>query len=335
VISVKVSTSDRIKDSGLFLRQIFNENAIWGNCKFYVNQPVSYCDWWIVCHNSALINPDSTICDPEHIVFISMEPTDSGISSRFFNQFSQLVICDRNVSHKNIKYANGTTWWVGIKVRHENGHIFSPEYTLNYHKLNEIAMPAKQNRISVICSRNQSLPGHTKRLKFLDKLMGHPVSKHIDFYGGGYNAIPDKWDGIAPYKYHLVLENSIVPDYWSEKLGDAFLGFSFPIYYGCPNINDYFNTDSLAIIDIEKFDQTVSILEQMLSEDKYEDHIPAIIDARNKVLNDYNIFQLMSEICYEPARKFTKCKLKPVSHFERSWPRRTARRLIYVLKSIK
>jgi hypothetical protein len=321
--------------SEMFVRQTGKGSGNWEDCHFFVNQRVDQCDWWIVCHNSAINKPESTICDPEHIVFISMEPTDSGIPYRFFNQFSQLVLCDRDVSHKNIKYTNGSTWWIGMQVSHENGHKFSPEFSLNYDNLSEMTIPAKQNRIAVICSRNQSLPGHIKRLKFLDKLMGHPVSKHIDFYGGGFNAIPDKWDGIAPYKYHLVLENSIVPDYWSEKLGDAFLGYAFPIYYGCPNIIEYFRADSLAIIDIENFDQSVSVLEVLLSEDRFHEHIGAIIDARNKVLNDYNIFQLMSEICYEPARKFTKCKLKPVSHFERSWPRRTARKVIYTLRGIK
>jgi hypothetical protein len=331
---VKVSTSNP-ELSDIIIRQLPGNDLTWGGYKFVVNRYVPQCDWWIVCHNSAIKKPESTICDPDHLVYISMEPTDSGIPATFLNQFSKLVLCDRNVYHKNIHYANGTTWWVGINVRHENGHNFSPVFSLDYDKLKELPIPEKQNRISVICSRNQSLPGHTRRLRFLDKLIGHPVSKHIDFYGGGYNVIPDKWDGIAPYKYHLVLENSIIPDYWSEKLGDAFLGYAFPIYYGCPNIDDYFDTDSLAIIDIENFDKTVAFLELLLSEDSFHGHLDAIIDARDKVLNDYNIFQLMSEICYEPAKKISKCKLKPVSHFERSWPRRAARKVIYALRGIK
>jgi hypothetical protein len=331
---IKVSTSNPELTNG-FIRQSPNGAMTWGGCRFFVNQFVPKCDWWIICHNSALVEPESTLCDPNHIIFISMEPTDSWIPSAFFYQFNQLVLCDRNINHPKIKYANGTTWWVGINVHHENGHHFLPDINFTYDTLSALTLPKKQNRISVICSRNQSLPGHTKRLAFIDKLMNHPINKLIDFYGGGIRPIPDKWDSIAPYKYHLVLENSTIPDYWSEKLGDAYLGYAFPIYYGCPNIADYFKIESLKIVDIENFEQTVSILENLLSMDKYEEFLPAIIEARNKVLNDYNIFNLMADICDEPAAKFQKCKIKPVSYFERSWPRRTARKFIYSFRGIK
>jgi hypothetical protein len=264
-----------------------------------------------------------------------MEPSEQGLPDGFFKQFSQLVLCDRNVSHPHIQYTNGLTWWVGMNVRHENGHNFSPDFTLNYDNLKVMSPPLKQNRISVVCSKNLSLPGHFRRMAFLEKLMAHPVSQYIDLFGGGYRPIPDKWDAIAPYKYHLVLENSVVPDYWSEKLGDAFLGYAYPIYYGCPNITNYFNAESLKKIDIENFDQTVAILRNLLSDDKYNDYLPAIIDARNKVLDDYNIFQLMSDICHEPAKKYKKCKLRPVYYIQRSWLRRLARRIIYRIRGIK
>lgn len=331
---IKVSTSNP-ELSKLCLRQTSGGQGIWGDCQFILNQPIKQCDWWVICHVLGLQQPQTTVCDPDHIVFISMEPGDQWLPAAFINQFSQLVICDRNVSHPHIRYTNGLTWWVGMNIRHEDGHHFSPDYTLDYDRLKTLSPPLKQNRISVVCSKTQSMPGHTKRLDFLEKLRAHPVSQFIDFFGGGHRPIPDKWDAIVSYKYHLVLENSVVPDYWSEKLGDAFLGYAYPIYYGCPNITSYFNAGSLVTIDIENFDQTVAVLENLLSEDKYTDYLPAIIDARNKVLDDYNIFQLMADICHEPAKSFKKCKLKPVSHIQRSWLRRVARRIIYRLRGIK
>ena len=334
MITIKVSTSNP-ELSYLFLRQTSEGHSIWGDCQFMINQTIKRCDWWVICHASALQQPGTAVCDPDHIVYISMEPTEKGLPAAFFKQFSQLVLCDRSVSHPHILYTNGLTWWVGMKVRHENGHHFSPDSTLNYDSLKALAPPLKQNRISVVCSKNQSLPGHTKRLTFLEKLMAHPVSQYIDLFGGGYIPIPDKWDAIAPYKYHLVLENSVVQDYWSEKLGDAFLCYAYPVYYGCPNITSYFKAESLITIDIENFDQTVAVLENLLSDDKYADYLPAIIDARNKVLDDYNIFQLMADICHEPAKSFKKCKLKPVNHFQRLWSRRVARQIIYRLFGIK
>ena len=331
---INVSTSNP-ELSNLFLRQTSEGNGIWGDCQFSVNQPIKKCDWWVICHVIALKQSERTTCDPDHIVYISMEPSEKGLPDGFFKQFSQLVLCDRNVKHSHIRYTNGITWWVGMLVRHENGHHFSSEFTLNYDNLKAMIPPLKLNRISVVCSKNNSLPGHAKRLAFLEKLKAHPIGQYVDLFGGGHKLIPDKWDAIAPYKYHLVLENSVIPDYWSEKLGDAFLSFAYPIYYGCPNITKYFSSDSLKIIDIENFNQSVAVLENMLTDDKYDNYLPSIITARKKILEDYNIFQLMAEICQEPAKKYKKCKLKPVTHFQGSWPRCVVRRIIYRLRGIK
>lgn len=338
VITVKISAGTN-ELSGLYLRQTPDRSGVWGDCQFILNQPVERCDWWVVCHGPSFQQTDSTQCDPEHIVYISMEPTEvvAGATDNFLNQFSKLVICDRSVSHRDITYANGLTWWVGMDVRHENGHHFSPHFSLDYDSLMAMPRPEKQCRISVVCSNNQSLPGHHKRLAFLEKLQAHPVSEHIDFFGGGHRPIPDKWDAIAPYKYHLALENSVIPDYWSEKLGDAFLGFAYPIYYGCPNIFDYFPSDSLSIIDIDNFEQSVALLQDLIRNDPYEQHVQPVIRARNQVLNQYNIFQMMADICDQPAQRHVKCTLIPAHHLDMvtSWPRRMARKIVNRLRGIK
>lgn len=333
---IKIKISSGVPElSSLFLRQTPRNSGIWKNCQFFVNEHVERCDWWVVCHNSALRQPETAVCDPEHVVFISMEPTEGSIPQAFFDQFSKLVLCDRGVIHPDVRYENGTTWWVGISVRHENGHQFSRKITQNFDGFVSMQVPKKKNRISVICSRNQNLPGHFKRLAFLDKLRGHPVSRHIDFFGGGHNPILDKLDAIAPYKYHLVLENSTVPDYWSEKFGDSLLGFSLPIYYGCPNIEKYFPKNSLIRVDIDDFEGVVRVLDGLIRDDPYEVHFPEIVEARDLVIHQYNIFQLMADICNKPASRYVRCRIKPVSHFVRSWPRRLARKLIYRLRGIQ
>jgi hypothetical protein len=161
--------------------------------------------------------------------------------------------------------------------------------------------------------------GHQKRLDFIAKLQNHPISEYIDFYGGGFRAIPDKWDAIAPYQYHLVLENSVISDYWSEKLGDSLLGFSFPIYYGCPNIHDYFDKDALQVIDIEDFDATVVVLEDLIHRGLSNTQLEAMLQARRQVLDEYNIFQMMADICVEPASQYKVCRLKPPHYFLEAW----------------
>ena len=105
--------------TNLLLRQSPGMNGIWGDCKFLINTNVEKCDWWFVLHGSGLNNTEESFCDPKHIVYVSMEPTEimSTVSSKFIDQFSNLVICDRTIRHPNITYMNWITWWVGIVVK--------------------------------------------------------------------------------------------------------------------------------------------------------------------------------------------------------------------------
>ena len=63
----------------------------------------------------------------------------------------------------------------------------------------------------------------------------------LDWYGNGVNEIQRKHEGILDYKYHIVLENESRNNLISEKIFDSMLGLSVPIYYGAPNISEYFN----------------------------------------------------------------------------------------------
>ena len=58
----------------------------------------------------------------------------------------------------------------------------------------------------------------------------------LNWYGNGVNEINNKFEVISNSKYHIVLENDSKYNLISEKLYDSYLGLSFPIYYGAPNV---------------------------------------------------------------------------------------------------
>jgi len=45
--------------------------------------------------------------------------------------------------------------------------------------------------------------------------------------------------------FSITLENSIEKDYFTEKIIDCFCTKTIPIYIGCPNIGDFFDTDGI------------------------------------------------------------------------------------------
>tara|TARA_B110000211_G_C14004081_1_gene519938 strand:- start:208 stop:1215 length:1008 start_codon:yes stop_codon:yes gene_type:complete len=312
----------------LLLRQSPQMKGIWNDCKFIVNSNVKECDWWFVLHGSGLVKSEECFCDPSHIVYVSMEPTEiiSKVSKKFLDQFSHLIICDRNINHPNITYMNWLTWWVGIIVnKTKKGHIFESSHIVDYDKLTDMKPMKKINKLSIVLSNKDFSNGHKKRIKFLDKLMNSDIADSVDVYGHGFNPIPDKWDAIVKYKYHLVLENSLLDDYWSEKLADAFLGFSLPIYYGCPNISDYFSQKSLFKIDIDQIDKSIDSIQEILESNLYDERLESIRLSRHKVLNDYNIFNLMASMSSDKASELKKIKLQTNYFFSDSWLKKIAR----------
>ena len=328
---IKVSAGGLEKTS-LLLRQSVNSEGIWNDCKFIINDnKLRKCDWWFVLHGGGLVESEDCLCDPDHVVYVSMEPSEkiSLASDKFLEQFSHLVMCDRTIKHNNIIYNNWITWWVGIIVNvKKKKHLFHPDVRFNYDQLSDMRPVKKLNKISIILSNKVISEGHKKRIEFVKRISSLPISKHIDIYGHGSKPILDKWDAIAPYKYHLVLENSVQKDYWSEKLGDTFLGFSFPIYYGCPNIYDYFSKDSLNVIDIENIDQAVKILQDMIDSNIYENRINEIKKSRDQILNQYNIFNLMSELATNNSLRHQNIRLNTNMFFSDSLVKKIARFLL-------
>jgi hypothetical protein len=83
------------------------------------------------------------------------------------------------------------------------------------------------------------------RIQYVAALMRH---MRVDSYGtvlrnrewGGADAgRVSKLDLIAGYKFTLAFENSIAPDYVTEKFYDPLIAGSVPVYLGAPNVAEF------------------------------------------------------------------------------------------------
>ena len=295
-------------------RQTPNQAGEWGNCKFYINQNVKECDYWVVY--GQLLKTETTVCARENTLLISDEPPHIlQYEKSFTDQFANIISCHEYIQHKNnTLYQQGLPWHVGRKQRKHKNISFSKDYS----ELVKMKQPKKTKLLSVICSKKSFLPEYKKRMDFLQKLRQHFGDK-IDVFGRGINEIEDKWDALAPYKYHIALENSSHKDYWSEKLSDVFLSFCYPIYYGCPNIHRYFDKKMLSSIDLTQPDKTISIIENIIKNNTFERSQNKILEARNKCLNQYNLFSLITNFIEKKEKirrkqaKKNKIKIKHIA----------------------
>lgn len=171
-------------------------------------------------------------------------------------------------------------------------------------KVNDIRN--KKDKISWVTSSSLTKPGHKLRMDFKDFL----VSKNMDFdlFGRGFNPIDDKFDGIAPYKYSLAIENHSVNDYWTEKISDCFLSWTMPIYYGCKNITKYFPKESMILIDPNNKEESLKKIYDSMNNNLWEKNIDYIKEARELILNKYQIFPWLVNL--------TKEEMSQQSHWE-------------------
>ena len=194
-------------------------------------------------------------------------------------------------------------------------HVFTyPQFIdKNYDFLKKLEYPVKTKLISIVSSAKQSLPGHKKRYNFVKNIK----NKEIDIYGYGWNKEKlvnykgslsgyhsgnnkkkTKYDALIDYKYTIVIENNNLDNYFTEKITDAMLCWSIPIYYGCPNIAKYFPEDSYYIIDLDDPECNKKI-DEIIKRPITQKNIDALKKARELILDKYNIWECIHKIVSE------------------------------------
>ena len=282
-------------------RYLPNKSNIWKDCEFYWNDAaITEADYWIIMDD---INQPEEFCtvNKDNVILMTGEP--SSIKSyddslEFINQFSQVYSNQRNLNHPQLFACKPPiNWWVDaghpIKTQEEFNQL--SKNSLGYDDFKAQKSYEKTKLISVFCSNKVFTPGHKLRYQFCQKLKNHFKDK-IDWFGAGVNPIENKWDGIAPYKYHIVLENSSSPDYWTEKLMDPYMVLTYPIYCGASNISKYFSPNQITEININHPKTAIAIIEDLLSKNDYESRIGSLLQARELVMDKYNLFEIIHQI---------------------------------------
>lgn len=114
-------------------------------------------------------------------------------------------------------------------------------------------VPSKNLIVSIVTSGLNRLPGHRLRLSLCKALYERKLD--VDIFGrdipwGPF--IENKRDGIAPYLFSIAIENCQINNYFTEKLIDCFVTRTVPIYWGCPNIADFFDPTGLIVFEDTK-----------------------------------------------------------------------------------
>jgi hypothetical protein len=109
----------------------------------------------------------------------------------------------------------------------------------------------KKFKLSFIKSYKNQLIGHQMRHHVSDLLN----NRQFEIYYP-QSRIDCKQSLFTDSMFHIVIENAKHDNFFTEKIIDCFMSKTLPIYWGCPNIGDYFNSDGILkfdnLIDLDK-----------------------------------------------------------------------------------
>ena len=250
-------------------------------------------DWlnsdWLIVHETPYACFYTDIPRERRILF-TMEPPEIRKYENFMYYLEQFgtVIAIRNIpgySGRLIVSNPHIAWSAGI-----HGEFRSVRDIESY------GVPAKNKTISIITSLKQKTEYHRKRVKFLHEAQ-REFAGVLDSFGREFNPVNDKLDAIAPYKYHIVIENSRVKNYWTEKLADAWAGWALPIYCGDPAILEQIpDKNGIEIIDVDDVKSSLAKIHRIIESDIYSQRLEAIEKCRKWMIKASNSYELVCSI---------------------------------------
>jgi hypothetical protein len=208
-----------------------DENSDW--VVTFGSLPITNSKWWpsiprsrkiaILLENPRLFYPNDAYLS-QHSIFIT--------PGSFGNPPLSCIY-----THPGVPWFYGITFSTESGLSHQRDPII-PTVDLSFHF--ERQKPEKTKLLSLIASGKSSLPGHRLRHELAGLLLNYFGRSEIDIFGFGNTPVARKDIALDSYLYSIVIENDFIPNYVTEKIADAFLGFSSPIYIGAPNVQDFF-----------------------------------------------------------------------------------------------
>lgn len=190
-------------------------------------------------------------------------------------------------------------------------HISDWKLNKDFDFLNSLLPANKKNKLVCIVSGKTFTSEHKKRLDFV-KSFCQKYPEKIDLYGrqfleqditdfgysykGELNYDGDcKYLGLINYEYSLCIENNQEKNYFTEKINDSFLTWTMPIYYGCPNISDFFSKESYHEIDINK-EEDIDCIVEIIEKSVTDNNLIAIDMSRKKILYEYSLWPMINKL---------------------------------------
>lgn len=289
MIKVKVICNTPTPESRNWSRLFPGDEQVWGRCTFTFNSEDRVYDWLVV-YDELPTKGEQLACPRKNTMLMTVEPPSIKVyGSAYTHQFGAVLTSheDWALPHENaIRSIPSLQWFYGWPMG---------ESSTAYRGYDQIQsdQPMKQHDLSTVTSSKAM--GHTlhaMRYGFVQALRER--MPEVDVFGWGVKEIGDKAEALDPYRYHVAIENFQGRNHITEKLTDAYLGMTLPFYFGAPNAADYFPEESFIPIDIRDPESAIQTIRTAIENNEYEKRLPAIREAKRQVLDEHNMFAVLS-----------------------------------------
>ena len=234
-----------IPEAWPWMRQTEDGNGALGRVQFVLASQASHSfpsfaspaetsSAWLVVFDEAPAGFSTTVPRERRILFVTEPPEIKKYPRSYLGQFGTVVSPYdlRGVERRSMVISNPCLSW-HYGVERSSGKNISKFSNLS--ELRTFPMPEKPGLVSVVCSSKTATPAQRARLALV-RMLKERLGDALHVYGREFNPVDDKMSAIVPYKYHVVLENNYMDNFWTEKLSDAWLGWALPLYLGAPNL---------------------------------------------------------------------------------------------------
>jgi Glycosyltransferase family 10 (fucosyltransferase) C-term len=249
-------------------------------------------DYWVVIN--APPAGDEGRFDPSRTIVFQMEPLmgTERMRERWGRWAAPSPLSFLQVRDHR-RYRNSCDWWVGC----------------SYSELSRGPSPDKDRTMAACVSANYFDPGHVRRIDFLRFLDRQDID--LDIYGARENGfrrwrsrlpLHDKRRALLGYRYYFDAENNASPNFYTEKIADCLLAETLCFYWGCPNLDSFFDPKAFIRLELDDFEADLARIREAIAAEEWSARLPYIRAEKRRILDEYQFFPTLARVV-DPARR--------------------------------
>lgn len=292
-IHVSAAGSDKVEDISQFTG---NPDGEIDGCRItFGGKAPEKADAWFVIEDLAR-ELDVSSVPKGQLHFLSAETAwgsakfISPANTAFLRQFDKVHTFYRTKARRKHFAAPFLPWMVN--ANHQT--VFRPHHR-DVQFFRSLQNIKKTQPLSMFCSDQQWRPGHRRRFAFAQAAKRY-FGDDLHWFGNGVNEIEEKWDGLAPYRRTIVLENNDIPGVFSEKVMDPYLTLTEPFYSGGPGISASFPIRPEQLLDLSDFQAAIHQVARIIDTELTDPNVEALHEGKMAVLDRHHFLKRICTI---------------------------------------